>query len=156
MVLLSCSGTGRGISANLTNEVARHNCARAFATHNSVARHCAVRGFAKRQQQGPRKCPYRHQLPNCRAIRNLSPNPRRSGKLTRCSEPIRCGTEYSRIVYSVRIGPPQPRTVLLQQVPNTLQPSELIRMNAASTACHTGGRGLESVHNPTHNSICLV
>jgi hypothetical protein len=46
--------------------------------------------------------------PKCSAIRKLSPNPRRSGKLTRCSEPIRCGTEYSRIVYSVRIGPAQP------------------------------------------------
>ncbi|MCU1301827.1 MAG: hypothetical protein JWQ87_2111 [Candidatus Sulfotelmatobacter sp.] len=31
------------------------------------------------------------------------PNPHRRGKLTRCNEPIRCGTEYSRIVYSVRI-----------------------------------------------------
>ena len=43
------------------------------------------------------------------ATRKLSPNPRRSGKLTRCSEPIRCGTEYSRIVYLVRIGPLQLR-----------------------------------------------
>src|SRR5258705_289033 len=36
MVLLSCSGTGRGISANLTNGVARHNCARACTTQNWV------------------------------------------------------------------------------------------------------------------------
>jgi hypothetical protein len=45
-------------------------------------------------------------------IRKLSQNPRRREKLTRCSERIRCGTECSRNVYSVRIGPPQPMGLL--------------------------------------------
>src|ERR1700722_10817179 len=45
---------------------------------------------------------YRHQLPNCRPF----------GKLTRCSEPIRCATEHSKIVHSVRIGPPQPKSFM--------------------------------------------
>jgi hypothetical protein len=40
---------------------------------------------------------------------------RRNGKLTPCSEPIRCGTEHSRIVYSVRIKPPRRREPDLQQ-----------------------------------------
>jgi hypothetical protein len=59
------------------------------------------------------------------AIRKLSPNPRRSEKLTRCSEPIRCGTVCSKIVYSVRIGPLQPNSLQFQRVPEPPQPSEL-------------------------------
>jgi hypothetical protein len=41
------------------------------------------------------------------------------------NESIRCGTVCLRIVYSVRIGPPQPNFLSFQELPRTPQPSEL-------------------------------
>lgn len=46
-------------------------------------------------------------------------------ELTQPGEPIHCGTVCSVIVYSVRIGPPQPN-VLFQSLPQTLQASEFV------------------------------
>src|SRR6266481_9808843 len=47
-------------------------------------------------------------------------------RLTPRNESVRCGTVCSIIEYSVRIGPPQPRILLFQQLPNSLQPSEFV------------------------------
>ena len=47
-------------------------------------------------------------------------------RLTRGNESIRCETVCSKIVYSVRIGPPQPKLLSFQQLLRTLQPSEFV------------------------------
>jgi hypothetical protein len=52
-------------------------------------------------------------------------------RLMRRNGSVRCGMGCSRIVYSVRIGPPQPKFLLCQSLPQTLQPSEFVIFVAA-------------------------
>ncbi len=47
-------------------------------------------------------------------------------RLARRNGSVRCGRVCSKIVYSVRIGPLQPKFLLFQQLPQTLQPSEFV------------------------------
>src|SRR6266446_2858018 len=62
-------------------------------------------------------------------------------------ESIRCGTVCSRIVHSVRIGPPQLRLIAAQLFPCAPQASELIK-NAHCTLLSGRGRGFESRRSP--------
>src|SRR5215471_6940158 len=55
MVLLSCSGGGGGIYANLANAAAGHNCSRAIPTYNSSLRGSAI--GARDMQVGIRLAP---------------------------------------------------------------------------------------------------
>ena len=52
------------------------------------------------------------------------------------NESIRCGTVCSKIVYSVRIGPPQPQLLCFQLFRDTPQPSELTTPRPRNRAAH--------------------